>query len=70
MNNSTNFTGNSVFGQLISLIPAYQVQRVVKKYQSDKFTKAFLDLGTSGLDVVCNCFCIDPLIFGQNGVKI
>jgi hypothetical protein len=41
MNNSTNFSGNSVFGQLISLIPAYQVQRAVKKYQSDKFTKRF-----------------------------
>ena len=41
MNNSTNFLGNSVFGQLISLIPKYQVQRAVNKYQSDKFTKRF-----------------------------
>jgi hypothetical protein len=41
MNNSTNFSGNSVFGQLISLIPKYQVQRAVNKYQSDKFTKRF-----------------------------
>ena len=41
MNNSTNFSGNSVFGQLISLIPKHQVQRAVIKYQSDKFTKRF-----------------------------
>jgi hypothetical protein len=41
MNNSTNFSGNSVFGQLISLIPKHQVQRAVNKYQSDKFTKRF-----------------------------
>jgi hypothetical protein len=41
MNNSTNFSGNSVFGQLISLIPRHQVQRAVNKYQSDKFTKRF-----------------------------
>lgn len=41
MNNSTNFSGNSVFGQLISLIPKSQVQRAVNKYQSDKFTKRF-----------------------------
>ncbi|MFZ5553094.1 MAG: IS4 family transposase [Bacteroidota bacterium] len=41
MNNSTNFSGNSVFGQLISLIPKQQVQSAVNKYQSDKFTKRF-----------------------------
>jgi Domain of unknown function (DUF4372)/Transposase DDE domain len=41
MNNSTNYLGNSVFGQLISLIPKYQVQKAVKEYQSDKFTKRF-----------------------------
>jgi hypothetical protein len=41
MNNSTNFSGNSVFGQLISLIPKHQVQRAVNKYQSDKYTKRF-----------------------------
>ena len=41
MNNSTNFSGNSVFGQLISLIPKHQVQRAVNKYHSDKFTKRF-----------------------------
>ena len=41
MNNSTNFSGNSVFGQLISLIPKHQVQRAVIKFQSDKFTKRF-----------------------------
>lgn len=41
MNNSTNFSGNSVFGQLISLIPKHQVQKAVNKYQSDKFTKRF-----------------------------
>jgi hypothetical protein len=41
MNNSTNFSGNSVFGQLISLIPKRQVQRAVIKFQSDKFTKRF-----------------------------
>lgn len=41
MNNSTNFLGNSVFGQLISLIPNYQVQRAVNKYQSNKYTKRF-----------------------------
>ena len=41
MNNSTNFSGNSVFGQLISLIPKSQVQRAVNKYKSDKFTKRF-----------------------------
>jgi len=41
MNNSTNFSGNSVFGQLISLISKHQVQRAVNKYHSDKFTKRF-----------------------------
>lgn len=41
MNNSTNYLGNSVFGQLISLIPKYLVQKAVKEYQSDKFTKRF-----------------------------
>lgn len=41
MNDSTNFSGNSVFGQLISLIPKHQVQRAVNKYQSDKYTKRF-----------------------------
>jgi len=41
MNNSTNFSGNSVFGRLISLIPKHQVQRAVNKYHSDKFSKRF-----------------------------
>lgn len=41
MNNSTNFSGNSFFGQLISLISKSIVQSAVNKYHSDKFTKRF-----------------------------
>jgi len=41
MKKSTNFFGNSVYRQLIYLIPKYQVQSAVNKYQSDKFTKRF-----------------------------
>lgn len=41
MNKSTNFLGNSVFGQLVSLIPTYQVQRAVVTHKSDRYTKRF-----------------------------
>jgi hypothetical protein len=41
MNNSTNFSGNSVFGQLISLVPIQIVDRASKKHSSDRYIKRF-----------------------------
>lgn len=44
MNKSTHFFGQSVFGQLISLINSDLVKTAVKKHKSDRYTKKF---GTS-----------------------
>lgn len=44
MNKSTHFFGQSVFGQLISLINSDLVKTAVKKHNSDRYTKKF---GTS-----------------------
>jgi hypothetical protein len=44
MNKSTHFFGQSVFGQLISLINADLIKTAVKKHNSDRYTKKF---GTS-----------------------
>lgn len=41
MNNSTHFYGNSVFGQLISLVPFQMVDKVARQMQSDYYTKRF-----------------------------
>ncbi len=41
MNNSTHFYGNSVFGQLISLIPVQIVDKATRQTQSDRYTKRF-----------------------------
>jgi hypothetical protein len=41
MNKSTHFFGQSVFGQLISLINADLIKTVVKKHNSDRYTKKF-----------------------------
>jgi hypothetical protein len=41
MNNSTHFYGNSVFGQLISLVPFQIVDKVARQMQSDYYTKRF-----------------------------
>lgn len=41
MNKSSYFFGQSVFGQLISLIDSNLVKRVVKKHNSDYYTKKF-----------------------------
>ena len=44
MNKSTHFFGQSVFGQLISLINSDLVRTAIKKHNSDRYTKKF---GTS-----------------------
>lgn len=44
MNKSTHFFGQSVFGQLISLINSDLVKTAIKKHNSDRYTKKF---GTS-----------------------
>lgn len=41
MNNSTHFFGNSVFGQLISLVPYQMVDKISRQMQSDRYTKRF-----------------------------
>jgi hypothetical protein len=41
MDKSTHFFGNSVFGQLISLIDTKIISRSVKKHQSDRYIKKF-----------------------------
>ena len=41
MNKSTHFFGQSVFGQLISLIDSNLVSDAVKKHNSDYYTKKF-----------------------------
>ena len=41
MNKSSYFFGQSVFGQLISLIDSDIVKRAVKKHNSDYYTKKF-----------------------------
>ena len=41
MNNSTHFYGNSVFGQLISLVPHQMVEKVTRQMQSDRYIKRF-----------------------------
>lgn len=41
MNNSTHFYGNSVFGQLISLIPRQLIEKLIRQAQSDRYTKRF-----------------------------
>lgn len=41
MNKSSYFFGQSVFGQLISLIDSNLIKSAVKKYNSDRYTKKF-----------------------------
>lgn len=41
MNKSTHFFGQSVFGQLISLIDLNKIQRIAEKLQADRYTKRF-----------------------------
>lgn len=41
MSKDTNFSGNSVFGQLISLIPSVLVSKAVQSTHSDRYTKRF-----------------------------
>jgi hypothetical protein len=41
MNKSSYFFGQSVFGQLISLIDSDLIKGVVKKHKSDYYTKKF-----------------------------
>jgi Domain of unknown function (DUF4372)/Transposase DDE domain len=41
MNKSATFSGNSVFGQLISLIPSRIISKNAKKHRSDRYTKRF-----------------------------
>ena len=41
MNKSSYFFGQWVFGQLISLIQSNLVKRVVRKHNSDYYTKTF-----------------------------
>jgi hypothetical protein len=41
MDKSTHFFGQSVFGQLISLIDDSLIPRAVKKYQADRYVKRF-----------------------------
>lgn len=53
MNKSTTFSGNSVFGQLISLIPTNIVSKSVKVSNSDRYTKRF----TTWEHLVTMLFC-------------
>jgi hypothetical protein len=41
MNKSTHFFGQSVFGQLISLVDGRIINNVVKAHSSDRYTKKF-----------------------------
>lgn len=41
MNKSTHFFGQSVFGQLISLIDLSKINSVAKKHKSDRYVKKF-----------------------------
>lgn len=41
MNNSTHFFGNSVFGQLLSLVPTQVVDKASRQLQSNRYTKKF-----------------------------
>lgn len=42
MDKTTHFYGNSVFGQLISLIDSKIISKSAKKYQSDRYVKRFM----------------------------
>jgi Transposase DDE domain/Domain of unknown function (DUF4372) len=53
MNKSTTFSGNSVFGQLISFIPQALISKVVKATNSDFYTKRF----TTWEHLVTMLFC-------------
>jgi len=41
MGKSTIFSGQPIFSQLLSLIPDYLFQRLVQKYQADRYCKTF-----------------------------
>lgn len=44
MNNNTNSFGNSVFGQLLSLLPKTQIASVISKFGANKYAKKFKTL--------------------------
>ncbi len=41
MNKNTIFSGQPIFTQLLSLIPEHLINRMVRKYQSDRYSKTF-----------------------------
>lgn len=54
MNKSTHNSGNSVLGQLISLIPNSIIDKAVEKYKSDRYVKSFTTLE----HLVTMLFCV------------
>ncbi len=54
MNKSTHNFGNSVLGQLISLIPTFIIDSAVKSHNSDRYIKRFTTLE----HLVTMLFCV------------
>lgn len=72
MNKSRHFFGQSVFGQLISLIDSNFVKRVVKKHNADNYTKKLTTsdhLISMLFSTFANCSSIREVADGMLGLK-
>ncbi len=71
MNKSTNFTGQPILAQLLSLIDKSSVSRIAKKRQSDRYSKYFKTwdhLVTMLYSTLCGATALRELttgLFGQ-----